>query len=205
MTFQTHRVFAIGWVVIGNILLHNTGVTHINYYISLIIMLQIGKYGALFPDIDHNWQNVKEKTAPNYIINKLIHLTGGKHRSWQTHSIDIALLITFLAYTLPIKLLQFGIINEVNKEVLTIVLFGFSIGWLSHLFSDMLTSAGVRLLCFNKKKIALVPKQFMGLRFNTGNEWENFVYQVTRKINIPIGLLAIAYPLIPLIPINTII
>lgn len=205
MTFQTHRVFAIGWVVVGNVILHNAGVTHINYYLSLIVMLQFGKYGALFPDIDHNWQNVKEKTVPNYIINKLIHLTGGKHRSWQTHSIDIALLTTFLSYTLPIKLLQYGIISEVNKEVLTIALFGFSIGWLSHLFSDMLTSAGVRLFCINKKKIALVPKQFMGLRFNTGNEWENFVYQLTRRINIPIGLLAVIYPIIPFIPLNSII
>ena len=29
------------------------------------------------------------KTTFSRIINILIHITGGKHRSWQTHSLDI--------------------------------------------------------------------------------------------------------------------
>jgi membrane-bound metal-dependent hydrolase YbcI (DUF457 family) len=167
--------------------------TEVNYYLAMIIMLQFGKYGALFPDIDHSWQNVKEKTVPNMIVNKLIHLTGGKHRSWQTHSIDIALVVTVISFTLPDILLKNGLITEVNMEVLGLVLVGFSLGWLSHLFSDMLTSAGVRVLCYSKKKVALVPKELFGIRFNTGHDWENWVYKVTRVLNVFIGIISILY------------
>lgn len=196
MTYPTHKAFAIGWIAIGNLVLYRTGITEINYYLALIIMLQIGKYGALFPDIDHHWQNVKEKTVPNWVINKLIHLTGGKHRSWQTHSIDITVACTIAAFLVPNKLYELGKISIVNKEVLSIVLIGFCMGWLSHIFSDMLTSAGVRLLCISKKKVALVPKQLMGVRFNTGNEWEEFVYRVVKTLNIIIGIIILAYPIL---------
>lgn len=196
MTFPTHRAFAIGWVLLGSMFLYANGMTEINYFLAMIIMLQIGKYGALFPDIDHNWKNVKDKTVPNWVINKIIHITGGKHRSWQTHSLDIALVFTFFSATLPQTLLEMGKISEVNEEVLKIVMLSFSLGWLSHLFSDMLTSAGVRLLFWKNKKIALVPKELFGIRFNTGNEWENFVYKTTKVINFIIGLIAILYPFI---------
>lgn len=196
MTAPTHRVFAVGWVLIGNMILYSLNVSPINYYISMIIMLQIGKYGALFPDIDHSWQNVKEKTAPNFIINKIIHLTGGKHRSWQTHSLDIVILSTIIGYNIPIYLYNTQKIDSLNREILSIVIIGFCTGWLSHLFSDMLTSAGVRITAFSKRKIALVPKQLFGLRFNTGNQWEGFVYQSIKILNLVIGIIAIAYPLL---------
>lgn len=194
MTYATHRVFAVGWVLLGGMLLYNLGVTQVNYYLAMIIMLQAGKYGALFPDIDHSWENVKEKTVPNLIINKIIHLTGGKHRSWQTHSIDIALIVSLISCKLPNYLYEKQILTLVNKEVLSILMIGFSIGWLSHIVSDMLTSTGVRITFLNKKKIALVPKQLFGLRFNTGHQWEGFVYSVTKGLNIVIGIAAILYP-----------
>ena len=80
--------------------------TEINYYLTIPVLLATAKYGALFPDVDHTWQNVKEKTVPNWIINKLIHLTGGKHRSWQTHSIDIVAMFTLLVWLVPNLLYQ---------------------------------------------------------------------------------------------------
>lgn len=196
MTFPTHKAFAIGWILIGNMILYYNGMTEINYYLALIIMLQIGKYGALFPDIDHTWQNVKEKTVPNWVINKIIHLTGGKHRSWQTHSIDIAIISTIISYTLPGILFNSNKISQVNMEVLNIVMIAFSLGWLSHIFSDMLTSAGARLVCWKKFKVALVPRQLFGLRFNTGHEWEEFVYKITRVINVILGAFALIFPLL---------
>lgn len=196
MTYPTHRAFAVCWVLLGNIVLYNLGMTEINYYLALIVMLQIGKYGALFPDIDHKWEYVKDKTLVNKIINKFIHATGGKHRSWQTHSIDIALICTVVSYILPKGLYDRGIINPVNKELLHIVMVGFCLGWLSHLFSDMLTSAGVRITHVTDIKVALVPKSIGKLRFNTGNEWEQFVLRVTRILNIGIGIISIIYPFI---------
>lgn len=163
----------------------------------------MGKYGALFPDVDHSWNNVKDKTVVNWFINKLIHLTGGKHRSWQTHSIDIVAIYTVVAAFLPGILFKYEKISIVNKEVLSLILISFASGWISHIFSDMLTSAGVRVICFIPFKLAFVPKHIGKLRFNTGNEWEAFCYKSTRVINVFIGLLAIIYPFIANSQINS--
>lgn len=194
MTYKTHRVYSVSFALLGAMLLNYRGLTEINYYLSLVIMLMISKRGALFPDIDHNWQNVKDKTIPNYIINQLIHKTGGKHRSWQTHSIDICIIFTVISVLLPDTLFSIGIVDVVDKEVLSILLLGFSTGWISHLFSDMLTSEGVRLFCFNKLKVKFVPKKLFGFRFNTGDTWEEFNYTAVKLVNILLGLVALLFP-----------
>ena len=106
------------------------------------------KAGAIFPDLDHDWHNIGVKTVPNWIINKIIHITGGKHRSWQTHSIDICAWFTVLAINLPIIMYNKQMISEVNKEMLSILMIGFASGWISHLYADMLTGEGVRLIFF---------------------------------------------------------
>ena len=187
-------MFAIGWILLGNMMLHSKGITSVNYYLALIITLQAGKYGALFPDIDHHWSNVKEKTFVNMVINKIIHLTKGKHRSWQTHSWDICLLVTILGFILPYRPELH--LTQVNSEILSLLWIGFSMGWISHLISDMLTGEGTRVACWNKKKIRFVPKKIGKFRFNTGKEWEAFVYKATRIINIPLGFIAVIYPML---------
>lgn len=196
MTAITHRQYSICFSLVANMLLFTFGITEINYYISLPIVLLVGKYGALFPDVDHAWNSVKDKTIVNWFINKFIHITGGKHRSWQTHSIDIVAIFTVFAVFIPRILFNLGKLSLVNKEVLSLVLIGFSAGWISHIFSDMLTSAGVKLICFLPVKLALVPKHIGKLRFNTGNEWEAFCYKFTRVINVIIGIIALIYPLV---------
>lgn len=196
MTYATHRAFMVWWVLLTNILIYKVLEPEVNYYLALIVMLQFGKVGALFPDIDHSWRNVKEKTIPNWIINKLIHMTNGKHRSWQTHSIDIVVIANILSFRLPTYLYNTGLLDSINANILSIILLGFSTGWVSHMISDMLTSDGVRIFCFNKKKIALVPKELLGIRFNTGNSWEEFVFKITRIMNIIVGIYAIINPYI---------
>lgn len=196
MTGATHKKFAVAAAFTAQIFMNRDGITNINYYLTLPILLSTAKYGALFPDVDHTWQNVKEKTIPNWIINKAIHITGGKHRSWQTHSLDIAFTFAMLAFIIPKVLLKNGVITEVNYEVLQLILYGFTFGWLSHLFSDMLTSAGVRIFCFSKIKIALVPRRIGGIVFNTGNDWEALVYKIMSMFNIAYGLYIAAYPFI---------
>lgn len=193
MTYMTHKVFAIGWVLIGNMILYTRGVTNVNYYLALIITLQAGKYGALFPDVDHHWASVKEKTAVNFAVNKFIHMTGGKHRSWQTHSWDVWLVITSIGLLIPT--LDTIEMSTVNRELFKILWIGFTMGWMSHLVSDMLTGEGVRLFCWRKFKIRFVPKKLGKLRFNTGKEWEQFVYRATRIVNIPLGFVAIIFPM----------
>lgn len=197
MTYKTHREYSVTFAFLAIMLIYSRNMTQINYYLALIIILMTSKSGALFPDIDHNWENVKEKSVINYIINKLIHLTNGKHRSWQTHSIDICVIYTALSIFLPQYLYLDNKISNVNKEVLSIILIGFATGWISHLFSDMLTYVGVRPFCWSKIKLKFVPKKLFGLRFNTGNSWEEFNYKTMRFMNIILGILSITYPFWP--------
>lgn len=196
MTGPTHRQYSISFACLAAMLIFKLGISEINYYFALPILLMASKSGALFPDVDHNWENVHDKTVINKIINTLIHVTKGKHRSWQTHSIDICLWSTFLGYLIPLRLYNVGILSSTNKEVITLLLLGFNSGWISHLFSDMLTSAGVRLFFFSKFKVKLVPKKIGKLKFNTGEQWENFNYKVMKIINKVLGVVCIMYPLI---------
>lgn len=196
MTAPTHRQYSICFGFITCIIIYYFGITNINYYFALPIILLTSKSGALFPDVDHVWQNVHDKTFLNKVINTLIHITGGKHRSWQTHSIDVCALYTTASIIVPKILYDKGIISEVNKEVLLLLLLGFASGWVSHLVSDMLTSAGVRLICFLKFKVKLVPRRIGRLVFNTGHEWEAFNYKVIKITNLFLGIFCIVFPLI---------
>jgi membrane-bound metal-dependent hydrolase YbcI (DUF457 family) len=177
-------------------LFYKLGISNINYYMALPIMLMAAKAGALFPDVDHAWANVKEKTLLNKFINTVIHATGGKHRSWQTHSLDICIVYTLLACVVPHRLYVSGILSIVNKEVLSLLLLGFASGWISHMLADMLTSAGVRLLCFWKFNMKLVPRKLGPIVFNTGHEWEAFNYKVMKICNMFLGIICVIYPLI---------
>lgn len=196
MTGPTHRVYSVLFAFITTIILYSANITQIGYYSTLLIVLAFSKSGALFPDLDHTWQNVKVKNLFNKVINTLIHITGGKHRSWQTHSIDICTIYTVGAYIIPKLLLDRGIITEVNKEIVTLILLGFASGWISHLFSDMLTSAGVRLICFLDFKVKFVPKKIGKIKFNTGNEWEAFNYKTISLMNNIIGFISLMYPIL---------
>lgn len=196
MTGPTHRQYSIGFAYIALVIIYSFGLTEINYYLALPIMLVVSRAGAAFPDIDHNWQSVADKTTLNRIVNFIIHITGGRHRSWQTHSIDICVYYTVASVLVPKLLLDNGWIDKINYQVLLILLLGFAAGWISHLFSDMLTSEGVRLICLLKFKIKLVPKKIGKLRFNTGNEWEAFNYKVVKILNIFLAIGCLVYPFI---------
>ena len=202
MTFRTHREFAISFIYLSTLYIYNHNLIDINYYLLLVIMLCVGAKGALFPDVDHTWQNVKEKTLFNWITNKVIHLTGGKHRSWQTHSLDLMLVLFALAVGSNKYLFISGKISDLNYNIAKMIIFAFCSGWLSHLISDMLTTGGVYLLFFGKKKIRLVPKKLFGIRFNTGGDWENWFYRVNNRINIVMSIIALCYPLIGLLERN---
>lgn len=196
MTYPTHKQYSICGAFLAAILAYKIGLSEINYYLALPIIIATAKYGALFPDVDHQWKNVHDKTVPNWIINKIIHATGGSHRSWQTHSIDIVVVACVLAYFIPNILYRSNRITEVNREVMIIILYGFMSGWVSHIIADMLTHAGVRLTCLSTRKVALVPRKLGKLEFKTGEEWEMFNFKEVRFINIFLGLFCLAYPFI---------
>ena len=196
MTAPTHKQFSITWAALGALLLYLMEMTEINFYLSLLIMIQMGKAGALFPDLDHNWHSVKEKNVLTWVVNKLLSITGAKHRSWQTHSLDIAILLTILSIRLPINLYETGVLSNANKEVLGVILLGFMVGWLSHLFSDMLTPGGVRILFFYKKTLEFVPRKLLGFSFSTGSLWEDMVFRVVQIVNVGVLIICVSFPLL---------
>lgn len=83
MTGPTHRVYAVLFAYIATIIIYENNLSNIIYYSILILVLLLSKKGAAFPDLDHAWHNIGDKSVPNKIINSIIHITGGKHRSWQ--------------------------------------------------------------------------------------------------------------------------
>lgn len=196
MTGPTHRQYSICFAYIAMIIVYSLGISEINYYLALPVMLTMSKAGALFPDVDHTWRNVSDKTTLNRILNFIIHITGGKHRSWQTHSIDICALFTAASVVVPNKLLEYEIWDKTNVQVLSILWLGIASGWISHIFSDMLTSEGVRLFCFLKFKVKFVPRRIGKITFNTGHEWEQFNYKIIKIINIFLAIGCLLYPLV---------
>lgn len=156
MNKVTHRKVSVGFAYIAMILLYNLNMLRVNYFLAFIIMVSVSQLGAKFPDYDHAWKNVADKDAIKYVINKLIHLMGGTHRSRQTHSIDIFLIVS--------AGMLFGAdwlfrASEVNSSVAITIVTGFICGWASHLFADALTTDGVYVLCWMNFKIKLVPKR----------------------------------------------
>lgn len=196
MTSRTHREFAIGFTCIGIMLLYKYRVSEIYYYFIYLIMMGLATKGALFPDVDHAWRNVKDKTVTNWLLNKAIHLTGGTHRSWQTHSIDICIISCIILYRTMKGLYGTGAMSDVNYQVGLIILVAYYTGWLSHLVSDMLTTAGIYIFLLKKMNIKLVPKKIGKLKFTTGDVWEKFVYQTTLKVNVVLTIITLIYPFI---------
>lgn len=159
MTGITHRKFAVAFAYVGTIVMSVLNTTTLNYFIVTLSMLPLSQVGAKYPDWDHDWSNIKDKNTVTFIINKTIHLTGGKHRSWQTHSWDICLGSLVGALVLVNKFGYLIKLDEINTVVASMIIIGFWCGWISHLFSDMLTSGGVRLFFWSKFKVKLVPRK----------------------------------------------
>lgn len=199
MTFKTHREFSLLVSIPITIFLMRKDMLPMNYYLALIIVVGLGKLGAWFPDLDHHWESVKEKNILNWIFNKILRKTGAKHRSRHTHSIDILLILMVLGYQLPLICLRRGWFAEINAKVLSMILLGFFSGWISHILADMLTSEGVYLFCWARRKVAFVPKKIGKLRFNTGHAWEDWVYEKTVIVSSCLLVVAVLYPIILLL------
>lgn len=178
MTGETHRAFSVTFAIGGAALLTHLGLSEVNPLVSAPVLLMASRYGAVLPDIDHHWGSVPDKTTPNRILNGFIRLTGGKHRSWHTHSWDIYLVFLLIVILFPYSALE--PLGVPTVSVLSLLLYGVLLGWGSHLFADMLTPAGVRLFCWSKFKLRLVPKWAM---FATSSKWEDICYKVVKVIN----------------------
>ncbi|GHU92671.1 hypothetical protein FACS1894208_00240 [Clostridia bacterium] len=183
MTGPTHRAFSVTFALCGSVALTHFGMSEVNPLVAAPVLLMAARYGALLPDVDHHWDSVSDKTFPNRVINGFINITGGTHRSWQTHSWDIYLLFLAIALFFPREVLD--PLGTPTVSVLYMLVYGVLLGWGSHLFSDMLTPQGVRLVCWRKFKLRLVPKIHM---FATNSAWEDICFKVMKFVNVFVGI-----------------
>ena len=120
---------------------------------SLCLFILSARLGGAFPDWDQVWGSVPYKGFAAFITNKIIHATGGKHRSRHTHSIDISIIVCVALMYLSFK--TFG-----AQSFIFVLAAGFASGWISHLVADGFTHDGIYLSFLSKRRnIRFVPKQ----------------------------------------------
>lgn len=178
MTGKTHRFGGMFCAILGFLLLKWKGLLleSVHPLIQLMIIYPFASWGSIVSDEDHHWASCPDKNVPNYIINRLLHLTtptykkldkslttaqkrtsglykftktfSANHRSWQTHS-DLTLLLS--AFVLHCSLRgNFYIfsLNEVETTVVSLAVTGAVLGIIAHFILDMLTTDGIWVLLF---------------------------------------------------------
>jgi membrane-bound metal-dependent hydrolase YbcI (DUF457 family) len=193
MTGATHRAYAVTFALGGAAAVNIFGLSDINPLVLAVLMRTSGQVGAVFPDIDHAWNSVPGslKSIPGRVINVLIRATGGKHRAWHTHSLDVWAALTAAIVFLPLPPVFTEAVGATTIAALYALVFGFMAGWLSHLFADMLTPSGIQILCFLKKfKLRLVPKWAM---FATNSKWEDMNFKFINAVNAVAGIVFVGW------------
>ena len=184
MLYLTHSLYAVGISLLFGPLIYLCGFSHVNYWLMLIILAVFGKEGGKWPDCDHSsWNSVKEKTPFYWVCNKIIRMTGGKHRSRHTHALSTCVLFLCAGVVVPVVLANAGMLSFLDSQLIMVCASGFGAGWLSHLLADALNTTGIWATPFSKKQFSLVGKGTI-VKFNTGGNWEDFCQFVVGKVNI---------------------
>ena len=133
---------------------------------TIIVCLIAKQLGALLPDIDQASNQLWELLPADRIFSKFLNKLFGSHRTL-SHSI-LGVLITYqISLWLLPKLFNKEFINPI------IVFWALIIGYISHLFLDMLTEEGIPLLFPIKWKFGLPP--IKSLRIKSGKWVEKFI------------------------------
>lgn len=199
MTGKTHRAGGVVAAMVGFTLLRDKGLlfNNINPLVQFAIIYPFAYWGSTASDLDHNPDSIPSKDIVSKAINKVLHLTekidngknpitgilNAKHRSWQTHSIEIfALLILLLHNILHSKVTSIG---DADMLIVSLILMGIVIGMMAHLILDVITPSGIVIAttsllnkAFNLNlptKIHLVPNAKF---FATGGAWETLIYHI---------------------------
>lgn len=132
---------------------------------------------------DPNVSAKDKRTLRKSLRYKFYKFFNASHRSWQTHSdLTLAVIVGLLA-SFNYIFLSLGIIDQ---ALMHLILVGTTLGMLSHLVLDALTTDGIHLLLtrlinvtvFRKvrfqlpEKLHLVPRS---KRFSCESKWESFV------------------------------
>ena len=132
--------------------------TYVYKFILIIIYIYFAYIGSLFPDIDMRGSYISKRYP-------LIYKNIGskfKHRGF-THSL---LFIYFLYYIL--KLLA---IYSDNNIVFFCLSSGFLVGYVSHLFLDMITKEGIQVFYPITINFSILP-------IKTSSKGEKFIYKI---------------------------
>ena len=166
MTYKTHIISS---VIIAEIILPLTPFIKDKHQILFYFIAVF--FGSLFPDIDEPLSKIS-KMLPNfvtYFFNKL------KHRGF-THNV-------FGIFTINIFFLMFFYII-INKYFI-VCSIGFFIGYISHLFGDIVTYQGLVLIPGKKATRLGIFKHFL-----VGSRNESIIYLLFLIVQI---LIAIAF------------
>lgn len=143
-----------------------------NEFVQLLMMYPFVSFGSIFSDLDHGPDSIPSKDPVAIAINKVLRLTGAKHRSWQTHSLLVTGGFCGLLFALVfLGNVYFNNLGAVDWMLLRLAVIGFIVGVVSHLVLDFLTPQGIHI-CPGFKLRAVPKKAF----FATGGKWEKIVF-----------------------------
>ncbi len=160
MTGRTHNIIGFAGLVTAAALFPPT---HLNGY-TLAACIVGNVIGSLLPDIDDAGNRLWDFLPAGNFVGSICRRAFYRHRTI-THSI----LGGFLVYKGLWWLLP-RIFNPAYVDIKTIFI-SIMIGYVCHLFADMLTKDGVPLLFPFKWYFGIPPIQF--LRITTGSFFEN--------------------------------
>lgn len=145
-----------------------------NEIVQLMMMYPFASFGSIFSDLDHGPDSIPSKDPIAIGINRVLHILGAKHRSWQTHSLLVTGGLCSLIFALILLGSSiYGDIYVIEWAFLRLAMIGFICGVGSHLILDSITPGGISV--WPGFKLRFVPKSSF---FATGGKWETFIFYI---------------------------
>lgn len=162
----------------------------VNPLVQLMVMYPACSWGSTAPDLDQSDDAIPEKTPFSILIHKILYLGKVRHRSWQTHSPWMFIVINGVLWALWYALKVYGIANgwvcTNDLTILRLIFVGFGVGFASHLIADAFTYQGIPLT--KKHHLRLVPKKDM---FKTNTTYETVVRYIIYFVIVAVIVLNI--------------
>jgi len=168
MTFKTHVTTSL---LISEAFLIITYPIFKNYYnlTNLLFFFLIIIFSSLFPDIDEEKSTISKIMPGSIFIHKFF-----KHRGF-THNILGLSLFTYLFYIFNIYVVGLNINDSIFFSL------SFFLGYLIHLFGDLVTYAGIyNFFIFDKK----IWRLNILNNFKVGSIYEMKIYLITLIIQL---------------------
>lgn len=180
MSYRTHINFGILFGLLFTLYFYSNNP-------NLIMFLVVCSIASLVPDIDHpksyftNKVTIfKNKYARHLILISYIIILGYLIYEYKYYILILSLIWLILALTLKHRYFTHSIIGTIIfiiPFVSTPYLIPVLIGYVSHIFSDMLTNRGVYIFFPSKKKVKLG-------NFTTGSSSETVLRSIIMVINL---------------------